>query len=420
MGMITTRVVVTGVGAICSHGSSVHDIWSALREGSSRIGPINPATHFDASRYSKAIKPDIVVAASPLTHDELALALDIDKPQRFDRHQLFALYAATEAMNMLGTYTCDPERFGCIVGTGDGGLEADHVGVEKLLANSRLDPFANIRELPNIFAGMLANRFGLKGPNYVHCTACAASSHAIMHGADQIKLGRADMMLVGGAEAAITPFGIGSFAAQRALGTDSRPYQKERDGFVMGEGAAMLILESYEHARSRGARILGEIVGYASTADGNEGAQITDPDANGGQRAAELALRMANVSPELVDCVLTHGTATPVGDAAELAGIATWAGRYREHIAISALKSHVGHLLGAAGALATVIGIKMLQERTLIPTRGLSGENLDPACAGFDHIMGSPRVGMLAYLLVNAFGFGGTNASLVLERVRNN
>lgn len=415
-----TRVVVTGIGAICSHGANVPDIWAALKKGDSRIAPINPVTHFDATRYSKAIKPETVVAASPLTHDELAMALSIDKPQRFDRHQLFALHAATEAFSMLGTYTCNPERFGCIVGTGDGGLEADHVGVEKLLANSRLDPFSNIRELPNIFAGMLANRFGLKGPNYVHCTACAASSHAIMHGADQIKLGRADMMLVGGAEAAITPFGIGSFAAQRALGTDSRPYQTSRDGFIMGEGAAMLILESFEHARSRGARILGEILGYASTADGNEGAQITDPDADGGKRATELALRMANVSPQFIDCVLTHGTATPVGDAAELSGIAAWAGPFRERVAISALKSHVGHLLGAAGALAAVVGLKMLEDRTIIPTRGLSGENLDSACAGFDHVMGSPREGMLAYILVNAFGFGGTNASLVLERMQNN
>jgi len=410
------EVVVTGMGAVCSQGTSVEQIWTALHVGASHMTPINPDTHFDASLYSRAIGDDVVVAASPLSHAELALLAKVEKPQRYDRHQLFGFIAAEEAFGTLKARdVCEPSRFGCITATGDGGLDAGQKAIERLLRNEKLDPFANVRELPNTHAGMLANRFELQGPNAVHCTACAASSHAIMQGADAIMLGRADMMLVGGTEAAITPFGIASFAAQRALGT-SRPYQKTRDGFVMGEGAAMLILEEKQHALARGAKILGRIAGYGSSADGIPGAQITDPHPLGGARATQLALHMAGLFARDINCVLAHGTATRVGDAAELEGIRSWMGKMAQRVPISAIKSHVGHLLGAAGAISTVVALKMLQTQTIIHTRGLSPDNLDPACADFDHVMGTPRSADLGWILVNAFGFGGTNASMIIAR----
>lgn len=414
------RVVVTGMGAICSHGNSVGEIFDAIEGGSNHISAIDQRTHFDSSLYKQTTGR--VAAAVPYTDDELIERMGSEyakELKRYDRHQLFARHAASEALlSAFKKLPHDRERFGVSVGTGDGGLATGFESDVRLIKGEKggkLSPFANLGELPNIFAGQIANHFGLKGPGFVHCTACAASAHAIMHGADQIKLDRADQMLVGGAEAAITPFGIASFAAQHAMGTDSRPYQGGRDGFVMGEGAAMLVLEALDHARARGATILAELVGYASTMDGVQGGAITAPDVQGGYRAAQLALDMADLFPEQIGYVNTHGTGT-AADAIELDGIKKWSGSFAGDILVSSTKSWIGHLLGAAGAIESVLSIEMVRRGLVLPTRALTLENLDLACEGVDHVMSNARVQNFEYVLSNSFGFGGTNATLIFQR----
>lgn len=407
------RVVVTGMGALCSHGDDVASIWAALYWGETRIAPINADTHFDSEKYQQTRGK--VVAAIPHTDDQLRDIIDPNDRQlkRWDRHQLFALIASSEALKQAGNLgNIDRTRFGISVGTGDGGLTTGFASDERLLAGQKLPPSANLGELPNIFAGYLANRFGLKGPSFVHCTACAASAHAIMHGADQIALNRADVMLVGGAEAAITPFGIGSFAAQGAMGSGSRPYQTKRDGFVMGEGSAMLVIESEEHALNRGARILARVAGYGATTDGNTEGTITAPDADGGYRSAKIALQMADLDPTDIDYVNTHGTGT-MADAIELSGIDRWSKR---PLTVSSTKSSHGHLLGAAGALEAVLSIMMIKESRVLPTAGLTVRNLDPDCAIVHHVIDSPLSAKLRHVLSNSFGFGGTNATLIFSK----
>lgn len=416
------QVVITGVGAISGNGNNLPEIWSNLLQGEAHRSKI---THFpiDDPKYARSCataKEGLIdtVCGSPLTNEELFALTGISKGvQRYDRHQLFAIVAVKEAIAdaqgfMSGYF---PHRIAILGGTGDGGLMESCLAHEKLSEGGKLDPFSNLRQLPNIFIGHIANMFGIQGPGFVHVTACAASAHALQDAARLIKLGEADAAVVVGAEAAITPFGIASFVAQRALSKESRPYQKDRIGFLMGEGAGALILEDREQAIARGATILAEVAGYGATTDGNTGAQITDPDFSGGARAAKLALDMAGITAEELTYINTHGTGTPVGDTAELKGIEWWAGTWAHKVLISSTKSFSGHLLGAAGAYELALCVTMLRKGYVLPTCGLTSENVDPEFAGFNHVMHTiPFVGR--FLLSNSFGFGGANASVVLKR----
>ena len=293
---------------------------------------------------------------------------------------------------------------------------SSYVSTIELLKGKSLSPFANLRELPNIFGGLLAQRFRLRGPNHVHCTACAASAHAMQHAADLIKLDRADVIMTGGAEAVITPFAIASFCAQSALSNQSKPYQAERMGFLMGEGAAMLIFEEHAHALRRGAPIYAEVAGYGATADGDPASLITDPGLVGGMTAAQTALSMAECLPQHVDYVNAHGTGTPAGDPVELEGIALWAGPTASTLPLSSTKSYTGHLLGAAAAIEAVLCVKSIVGSTILPTHGLTSENMDPDCTQVLHVMGKPLDRSVNVVLSNSFGFGGTNASMIFKR----
>lgn len=411
-------VVITKIGMVSGNGNNVSEIWAALSKGEARRSQISDV-HFDPSKYRGCRSGDIpitTVCGSPLTNDRLAEMAGVKRVQRYDRHQLLAQLAVREVMEVAGDWGCSPHSFGIVGATGDGGLSETFAAYERLVAGKELDPFANIRQLPNPFAGRIANTYGLKGPGFVHCTACAASSHALQQAADTIMLGRALMMLVVGTEAAITQFGIASFGAQRAIANESKPYQRDRKGFLMGEGAVALLLEEYDHAVKRGANILAEIAGYAATTDGVVDGQITDPDSNGGARSAVAAMEMAGIEPRHLACISTHGTGTPVGDKAELEGIVSWAGDRAAEIPTLALKSYSGHLLGAAGAFAIANAVLMLKYDLVLPTYGLTEGNLDSTLPRVGHVMGVPRRLEGDHILVNAFGFGGTNASVIIRR----
>ena len=413
------RVVVTGIGTVSGNGTGAKEVWRALSNGEahrSRIADVHFNPEENPTPYKSGGDLIVTVCGSTLSNEELAELSGVAKPMRFDRHQLFALLAAKEALlqsGALGHY--EDHRFGITGGTGDGGLYEDAVAHTRIAAGKQLDPFTNIRELPNIFAGQIANTFGLKGPGFVHCTACAASAHALQSAADVILLERAEAMLVVGTEAAITPFGLGSFAAQRALSNFSRPYQKDRKGFLMGEGAAALVLEDRERAIRRGATILAEIAGYGATTDGVIDGLITDPDSDGGKRSALAAMMMAGIEPNDIAYIKTHGTGTPAGDKAELEGIKMWAAELATTILLSSTKSFSGHLLGAAGAYEAVLCIFMLLHKLVLPTFGLTEENLDPDLPRVAHVMGSPRELQGDFILANAFGFGGTNATIIFR-----
>jgi 3-oxoacyl-[acyl-carrier-protein] synthase II len=304
-----TRVVVTGLGMISGNGTGTEAVWKSLLASEARRTEISDV-HFKVEDNPTPFKAGntliTTVCGSPLSNAELADLADVHNPPRFDRHQLFALIASKEALEQskaLGT--CKPRRFGIVGGTGDGGLAEDSDAHERIEAGKKLNPYSNLRELPNIFIGHIANRYGLKGPGYVHCTACAASAHALQHATDLIKLGRADVILVVGTEAAITKFGIASFAGQKALSNFSRPYQGDRDGFFMGEGAVAVVIEEREHAIARGATTLAEILGYGSSMDGIIDGQITDPDPSGGANSTTDALEMAGIEPRHIACIYT-------------------------------------------------------------------------------------------------------------------
>lgn len=415
------KVVITGIGAVSGNGTGVNEIWAALSNGVARRNKIVDV-HFDPTghpAYASGKTPIEIVCGNPLTNEELANLADITRFDRYDRHQLFALLASKEAMGCLDgyDYTSEATRFGIAGGTGDGGLDEDYNSSLRLFEKKKLFPYTNLRELPNIFTGYIANTYGLQGPGFVHCTACAASAHALQDAVKTIHSDDADIMLVVGTEAAISPFGIGSFAAQRAIANESKPYQKSREGFLMGEGAAALVVESYEHAQARGAHILAEIAGYGATTDGVRGSTITDPDASGGARSALAALRKAGLHPSDIEYINTHGTGTPIGDAMEIKGIVSWAKHHANDILISSTKSFSGHLLGAAGAYELVLCVLMMRYRMILPTYGLTPDTIDGELPWVQHIMGKPVPYKGGAVLSNSFGFGGTNASVILKPV---
>jgi len=409
------------MGGISGNGTTADEIWQSLKAGEAKRNTIVPELYFDPASNPKAYRTRkeaiTTVCGSSLTNDQLAERIN-ESAKRFDRHQLFAMIAAQEAISAAkveGAY--DPNRAGCVVGTGDGGLHEKAIAHERLAEGKALLPTSNLRELPNIFAGYLTQRHNLRGPNFVHCTACAASSHALQHAADLIRLDDADMVLTGGTDAAISKFGISSFCSQQALSNESLPYQVGRQGFVMGEGSVMIVLEELERAMKRGAPILAEVTGWASTADGVKEGLIAAPSAQGGARSAMLAMRKAGISLFDLSAIYTHGTGTLEGDPTEIEGILSWAGADAADIPVSATKAQTGHLLGAAGAIAIMIAVNSLRERLVLATHGLTRENFDAACAGVLHVMGEHLSRRLKNVLVNSFGFGGTNSSVVVRHI---
>ncbi len=408
------RVVVTGMGAITPVGLSVSDYWEALLRGTSGVGPI---THFDASKYETRFAAE-VKGFDAMKHMDRKLA------QRTDLFTQYALVAAEMALQdaQLDLQTIDRERAGVIVGSGIGGMWTYHRQQQSLFESGgprHISPFFIPMMIADIAPGRISMQYGLKGPNYATTSACATSAHAIGDAFILIQRGDADLMLTGGSEAAITPMGIGGFNAMKAMSTRndapqkaSRPFDLHRDGFVMGEGAGILVLEVLEHALARGARVYAEVAGIGFTADAHH---ITEP-APGGEgavRAMRAALRDAGLQPEDVQYINTHGTSTPVGDRQETAAIKTVFGEHARRLAVNSTKSMIGHLLGAAGAVESIATVLSIVHGKVHPTINL--ETPDPEC-DLDYVPDGPREMDIRAAITNAFGFGGHNASILFRK----
>jgi 3-oxoacyl-[acyl-carrier-protein] synthase II len=409
---LSRRVVVTGLGLICGVGNTSPEVWKNIVAGSSGVGKI---THFDASAFACQIAAE-VKNFDPLNFIEKK---EVKKMGRFIH---FALAATDEAVKMSGLQIT-PEnatRVGVHIGSGVGGFDIIEREHEALLNGGprKISPFFIPAAIVNLAAGHVSIRYGAKGPNEATATACTTSAHAIGDAYKIIQRCDADVMIAGGSEAAITPMGVGGFAAMRALSTRndapekaSRPWDSGRDGFVIGEGAGIVILEELEHARKRGAPIFAEIIGYGMSADAYH---ITQPaeEGEGGYRVMMNAIHDAKISPNDVDYVNAHGTSTPIGDVLETKAIKRTFGDH-PHLAVSSTKSMTGHLLGGAGGLEAGITILALKDQILPPTVNL--ENPDPEC-DLDYVPNQARKASLKIALSNSFGFGGTNGSLIFRR----
>ena len=406
------RVVVTGLGLICGLGNSTADVWKALLAGNSGVARI---TGFDASAFACQIAAE-VKNFDPLNYIEKK---EVKKMGRFIH---FAIAAAEEALKTseLKITPDNAERIGVHIGSGIGGfdiIEREHTNLMEG-GPRKISPFFIPASIINLAAGHVSMRCGAKGPNEATATACTTSAHSIGDSMRIIQHNDADVMIAGGAEAAITPMGVGGFAAMRALSTRndcpekaSRPWDKDRDGFVMGEGAGIMILEELEFARKRGARILAEVAGYGMSGDAFHMTQPA-PEHEGGFRVMRNAVRDAKVTPDVVGYVNAHGTSTPIGDTLEAHAIRNFFGERK--IPVSSTKSMTGHLLGGAGGLEAAITVLALRDQILPPTINL--ENQDPDTAGMDFVPNQARKAAIEYAMSNSFGFGGTNGALLFRR----
>ncbi len=407
------RVVLTGVGLVSALGLDTESTWSGLLQGKSGVGPI---THFDASDFSSRI------AAEVKDLDPLAY-VDTKNARKMDLFILYAIAASDVAVKSanLSVTKENAERIGVYIGSGIGGfgtIEAQHTNyLEK--GPRKISPFFIPASISNLATGQVSIRLGTTGPNSATCTACSAGCHAIGDSFKIIERGAADVMIAGGSEAAITPMGVGGFAAMRALSTRneepdraSRPFDRDRDGFVIGEGSGIVILEELEHARRRDARILAEIVGYGMSGDAHH---ITAPpeDGSGAVRVMRATLEDAGVDPSEVDYINAHGTSTPPNDRIETRAIKAVFSDHAYKLPISSTKSMTGHLLGAAGGLEAGISALVLHHQIIPPTINL--ENPDPDC-DLDYVPGTARKAEIRYVLSSSFGFGGTNACILLKR----
>ncbi len=406
------RVVVTGLGLVCGVGNSTDEVWKALLAGKSGVARISG---FDASNFACQIAAE-VKNFDPLKYIEKK---EVKKMGRFIH---FAMAAAEEAMQMseLRITPENDERVGVHIGSGIGGfdiIEREHTNLMEG-GPRRISPFFIPSAIINLAAGQVSMRYGAKGPNEATATACTTSAHSIGDSFRIIQHNDADVMIAGGAEAAITPMGVGGFAAMRALSTRndepekaSRPWDQGRDGFVIGEGSGIMILEELEFARKRGAPILAEIAGYGMSGDAYHITQPA-PEHEGGFRVMRNAVRDAGVSPTVVAYVNAHGTSTPIGDTLEAHAIRNFFGDHKP--AVSSTKSMTGHLLGGAGGLEAGITVLALRDQILPPTVNL--ENPDPDTAGMDLVPNHARKAELEYAMSNSFGFGGTNGALLFRR----
>jgi len=410
------RVVVTGMGLITPLGIGVQSSWQGLMEGRSGIGTI---TTFDSSDLPVHIAGE-VKGFDPL------LYIEPKEVKKMDRFIHFAVAASTMAMDDSGLTITDRNaaRVGVIIGSGMGGLPAiEHyhkVYLEK--GYRRITPFFIPMLIINLASGQVSIKFGAKGPNSAVATACATGSHAIGDAFRIIQRGDADAMIAGGTESCITPMAVGGFAVMKALSTRnkepekaSRPFDTDRDGFVMGEGAGILILESLEHALKRNAKIHAEVVGYGMTSDAYH-ITAPAPEGEGAASCMALTLRDAGVSPEVVDYINAHGTSTKYGDELETKAIKTVFGAHAFSLKVSSTKSMTGHLLGAAGGIESVISVLSIHHNMVPPTTNL--EHPDPEC-DLNYVPHKPVHADVNYALSNSFGFGGTNACLLFRKFRN-
>ena len=407
------RVVITGLGAVTPIGNTVSSYWAGLKSGANGVAPI---TLFDASRHACRF-------AAEVKEFDPSGVLDPKETKRWDRFCQFGVVAAKEALAHSGLEITDAnrQRIGVIIGSGVGGLLTMETQAHVLEGKGpgRVSPFTVPMMIPNMATGLAAIALGAQGPSSAVATACAAGSNAIGDAFRLLQQGHADAMVCGGAESAITPLGVAGFASAKALSfrndnpaTASRPFDAERDGFVIGEGAGVLVLETLEHAQARGAEILGEIVGYAMTCDAHH---ITSPIPGGlgGARAMSLAIADAGLSPDEVDYVNAHGTSTPANDSNETSAIKTALGERARQIPVSSTKSMTGHLLGGSGGIEAVAAVLALEHGVIPPT--INHQNPDPAC-DLDVVPNQAREQIISVALSNSFGFGGHNVCLAFRR----
>ena len=407
------RVVITGMGAITPLGLTVKDFWQGCVEGRSGVVPI---TKFDCSRYPVHINAE-VPGFDPANY------IDYKESRRMARFTQFAIAAAREAIDSAGLRLDDEDRAraGCLLGNGNGGFPNTEDAMRTLIdrGGMRIDPFYILKMLPNMAAAQVALQFGLQGHNNTAITACAASTQAIGEAMEVVRRGRADVMLTGGTEAGISELGLASFCVMRALSTRndeptkaSRPFDKDRDGFVCAEGAAILVLESLEHAQRRGAPILAELAGYGASSDAYHQVAPCE-DGAGAARAMSWALHDAGVKPEDIDYINAHGTSTVLNDVAETRAIKGLFGEHAYKVPLSSTKSMIGHVLGGSGALESVACVMTLQSGTIHPTINL--DEPDPEC-DLDYVPHKARKADVKTILKNSFGFGGQNACLVFKK----
>jgi 3-oxoacyl-[acyl-carrier-protein] synthase II len=417
------RVVVTGMGIVSPLGLGVERVWKKLIEGQSGIGAIQS---FDVSELPAKIAGTVPAGTREDGGLSLAEWIPVKDQRKMDRFIQLALVAATEAVEDSGWLPQDDEgreATGVMIGSGIGGLQTIYEASVQVYEGKikRLSPFFIPSALINLASGHLSIKYGFKGPNHSAVTACATGVHAIGDAARLIMWGDADVMVAGGAEASVVPLGIGGFCAARALSTDfndrpqqaSRPWDKDRDGFVMGEGAGVLVLEEFEHARARGAKIYGEVVGYGLSGDAYH---ITAPAEghDGAFRAMRAAFRNGGILPSDVQYVNAHGTSTPLGDDLELEAVERFFGDESKGLAMSSTKSSIGHLLGAAGAVEAIFSLLAIRDNVAPPTLNLD-EPSRPSV--IDRVAHTAQERPIDCVLSNSFGFGGTNASVIFRRV---
>ena len=412
------RVVITGLGALTPIGNSARETWESMVNGVSGIAPI---TSFDASLFKTQFAGEVK------NFDPSAL-LDRKEARKLDRYAQFSVWVAKEALEDSGMNMEEEnrDRIGVVWGSGMGGLkttEADIIEFGKGDGTPRFNPFMIPKAIPSMAAGQISIFFGLGGLSYSVSTACSSSSHAIAQAFDQIRLGHADVIVTGGADADVTYTGIGGFNSLHALSTRndspataSRPFSKSRDGFALSEGAGCLILEEYEHAKARGARIYAEMIGVGMTSDAYH-MTAPDPDAKGAQRVMQLAIEDAGLQPQDIDYINTHGTSTPLGDIAELKAIQNVFGEHVYEMNLDSTKSMTGHMIGATGAVESLACVMALKDGIVPPTINHAEDDLDEQIDyRINFTFNKAQKRALRYAMTNTFGFGGHNACLVFKK----
>jgi 3-oxoacyl-[acyl-carrier-protein] synthase II len=408
------RIVITGLGVVTPLGNEVETFWNNLVNGKCGVEKI---TSFDPAPF------DTQIAAPVKNFDPVPAFPSPKEARRADRYSQFGIYASWQALKDSGldlTKT-NPDEVGAFIGSGIGGLQTTSDQLKVLLERGpgRISPFMIPMLISNMASGMVSMFYNLRGPNYATCSACATANHALGEAWRTIKMGDAVAMLAGGAEAAIVPIGIGGFCAMKAMSTRnedplhaSRPFDKERDGFVMGEGAGAVMLEELEHAKARGARIYAELIGYGNTADAHH-LTAPSPGGEGAARCMRMALRNGGLNPTDISYINAHGTSTPQGDIAETQAVKTVFGDHARKLAISSTKGATGHMLGAAGAVEMVACVKAIQTDIVPPT--INYQVPDPEC-DLDYVPNTARQMKVNTIVNNSFGFGGHNASVIARK----
>ncbi len=406
------RVVVTGLGAVSPIGNDVETLWENALKGTSGVGPV---TRFDASDFGCKI-------AAEVKDFDVSSYMPLKEARRFDRFIHFGIAAAFQAIrdSGLNTEKENLRRIGCAVGSGIGGIPMITDNHKTLIERGprRVSPFLIPGCIINMVSGQLAIMTGFKGPNMAHVSACSTGLHSIGEAAWMIKRGDADVMIAGGSDAPICPLSMAGFDSMHAMSRRndepqkaSRPFDKDRDGFVFGEGAGVLVLEEYEHALARGAKIYAELVGYGLTADAHH---ITTPNTEGPSYCMQMAINQAGIKPQDIDYLNAHGTSTVLGDVNETKAIKEVFAEHAKHLVISSSKSMIGHLFGGAGGVESVLTVLALHHQVVPPTINL--DNPDSEC-DLDYCANTAREKTIRYAMKNSFGFGGTNGSLVFKKL---